>query len=108
MHNAGVDYNQDQLLNAGNQPDKGNLSKSGRAAQKHGNRDGSKFPKIKGNPDNINTQGNNILKTILNDPDATALTRYHARYGEVLEIKLPTGCGARFTADGNTFIGFIE
>ena len=108
VHNAGKDYNVDQLLESGNQSDKGDLTKSGRAAQKHGSRDGSKFPDIKGDANTMNAQGNNILKSILNDPDATAVTRHHARYGEILEIKLPNGCGARFTADGKTFIGLIE
>jgi hypothetical protein len=30
------------------------------------------------------------------------------RFGDILEYKLPNGQGARFSSDGNTFIGFIE
>jgi len=33
---------------------------------------------------------------------------YHARFGYILEYKLPDGRGVRFTIDGKKFIGFIE
>lgn len=106
VHNA--DYNKQQLLEAGNQQDKGELTKAGRALDKHGNRAGSKFEKACGNDVAKNLQGNKVLDSILSDPEASAIVRHHARFGDILEIRTPDGIGARFSADGTVFIGFIE
>lgn len=54
------------------------------------------------------TQGEAVLKSIIKHPNATTVTRHHARFGKVMEIKIPNGQGARFSADGKTFYGFIE
>lgn len=85
-----------------------NHKPSGRALQKHGSRPGSMFPKATGNASSINSQGATVLKGILKNPNATSVVRHHARFGWVLEYKLPNGSGARFSKDGKTFIGFIE
>lgn len=99
----------DELVAAGNQADKGGLTKVGRALQKHGSRSGSSFPAAKGNVAAINGQGEAALKSILNSPDAASAIKHHAKLQtEVLEVRLPNGQGARFSSDGKTFIGFLE
>lgn len=49
-----------------------------------------------------------ILKGILNNPNATVVVRHHVIFGNIKEYGVPGGQGARFSADGKTFIGFIE
>jgi RHS repeat-associated protein len=96
------------LIKAATAPSKGGLTAVGRALQKHGSRPGSLFPKVTGNTASINAQGETMLKTIINNPSVTTVTRHHARFGNIMEIKVPNGQGARFSADGKTFYGFIE
>ncbi|MDY0086424.1 MAG: RHS repeat-associated core domain-containing protein [Bacteroidales bacterium] len=96
------------LLKAGNALDKGGFTAVGRALQKHGSRAGSVFPKATGNPAAINAQGEAVLKGILTNPNATTVTRHHARFGNIMDIQIPGGQGARFSADGKTFIHFLE
>ena len=96
------------LFNAGNILNKNGLSAFGRALQKHGSRAGSKFPQAKGNPAAMNAQGESVFRDILNNPDVRTITRHHARFGNILEYKLPNGMGARFSRDLNKFFGFIE
>ena len=104
-----VNFDRQKLLNSGNQSDKGGeLTKTGRALEKHGSRIGSIYPQATGNVANKNALGNKTLESILNNPNATSVIRYHAMYGNILEIKIPGGMGARFSADGSTFIGFLE
>lgn len=98
----------DNLLKAGNLLDKGGLTMAGRALQKHGSRTKSMFPKAIGNVSAINAQGEDVLKEILTNPNVTSVIRHHARFGDILEYKILGGQGARFSSDGNTFIGFIE
>ena len=98
-----------RLISVGNQLDKGgNLTKVGRALEKHGSRAGSIYPQATGNVVNKNAFGSKILESILTDPNATKVTRHHAMFDDILEVKTPSGMGARFSADGNTFIGFLE
>lgn len=84
------------------------MTAAGRALQKHGNRVGSIYPKATGNAAAINAQGETVLKGILTNPNAINTVRYHARFGDVLEYRIPGGQGARFSGDGKTFIGFLE
>ena len=98
----------DDLIKAATKADKGALTKVGRALQKHGSRPNSVFPKATGNPASMNAQGEAVLRNILTNPSATTTVRNHARFGDILEVKVPGGGGARFSADGNNFIGFIE
>ncbi|MBQ0738836.1 hypothetical protein J9332_31420, partial [Aquimarina celericrescens] len=98
----------DDLIKAATKADKGALTKVGRALQKHGSRPNSVFPKATGNPASMNVQGEAVLRNILTNPSATTTVRNHARFGDILEVKVPGGGGARFSADGNNFIGFIE
>jgi RHS repeat-associated protein len=96
------------LLKAGNALNKGGLTAVGRALQKHGSRTGSIFPQATGNAAAINAQGEAVLNEILTNPAVTKTVRYHARFGNVLEYRIPGGQGARFSGDGKTFIGFLE
>lgn len=97
----------DILLNAANVPDRGELTKAGRALQKHGERLSSLFPKPQGNSRAINQQASTIVAEILGDPQRTITQRYHARFGKILDIYDPKGKGIRYDSQNN-FIGFIE
>lgn len=88
--------------------DKRGFTAVGRALQKHGSRTGSIYLKATGNAAAINSQGEAVLKRILTNPNATSVTRHHARFGNVLEYRIPGGQGARFSGDGKKFIGFLE
>ena len=87
--------------------DRGGLTFAGRALQKHGAREGSAFPVAKGNPISINQQGQHVVDDILTTPGSTTVTRHHAKFGEVTEIRAPDGRGLRYGPDGQ-FIGFLE
>lgn len=54
----------------------------------------------------INAQGEAVLKGILSNPNIVKTVRHHARFGEVLEYRVPGWQGARFTSSGKTFKGF--
>ncbi|WP_255155247.1 RHS repeat domain-containing protein [Ferruginibacter sp. HRS2-29] len=96
-----------ELVAAGNAIDRAELTFAGRALQKHGNREGSLFPRVKGTAKQINAQGEEVLMNILTNPKVEVVTRRHAKFGDVLEYRIPGGQGARFTADGKKFIGFL-
>ncbi len=100
MHNCNA-------IKAGNEVGKNGLTAAGRNLQKHGSRAGSVFPKAIGNVEQINAQGNKVLNSIINHPNVSIINRHHARFGNIMEYKTPIG-GARFSADGKSFIGFIE
>ncbi len=87
---------------------KGGFTAVGRALMKHSHRGGTAFPKIQGNSATINAQGETVLKSILENP-AVTVTKVNSRsVGEVLDYKIPGGIGARFSLDGEKFIGFLE
>jgi hypothetical protein len=88
-------------------PDRGGLTKAGRALAKHGGRQGSAFPQAKGNPQKINQDGQAIVDEILGNPGSTVTTRHHARYGNVTEVRHPDGRGIRYDSNGE-FMGFLE
>jgi len=87
--------------------DRGGLTAAGRALQKHGGREGSAFPAAKGNPLSVNQQGQHAVDDILTSPGSTTVTRNHARFGQVTEVRAPDGRGVRYGADGK-FINFLE
>jgi RHS repeat-associated protein len=96
----------DKLLQAANSMERGGLTAAGRALQKHGGRAGSAFPAATGNAASINQQGLNTVREVLTNPNRI-VTRHHARFGNVTEIRAPDGRGLRFSSDGK-FIGFLE
>jgi hypothetical protein len=82
----------------------GDLSKAGRAQQKHGDRAGSAFDPAKGTPADKNEQGQQTLGGIVNSPSRA--DEPNGRGGtDVWEG--PNGRGARFNQDGK-FTGFLE
>lgn len=82
----------------------GELTKAGRAQQKHGDRSGSAFDPAKGTPADKNAQGQQTLDTIVNSPDKVQET--NGRGGTDVR-QSPDGRGARFDDKGK-FTGFIE
>lgn len=98
----------DTLLETGAKTDPavkaGNLTVAGRALQKHGSREGSAFPVAKGNPAQMNEQGQKILDGIVKAPGATV--QEGNRFGG-FDVIAPDGRGARFDPQGN-FRGFLE
>lgn len=97
----------DELSQAAGTVDKSGLSSAGRALQKHGGREGSAFPAVKGSKEAINKQAQNVVDEILTNPKSTQTSRHHARFGQVLEIKSPDGRGLRYDSSGK-LIGFLE
>ena len=102
-----------KLLKAGKDISKTGLTAAGRALKKHGDRVGSAFPKAIGNQSAINQQGENVLKSILTNPNVEKIvndgTLSAGRYGsDCIDYQIPGGIGARFSADGTKFIGFLE
>jgi RHS repeat-associated protein len=99
------------LQRATQSPDKNGFTRAGRALQKHGNRSGSPWqsylPQGKLNPTNYNTQADDLIADILNNPDTTMRTRSTRYYGEVQEFFAPDGRGLRYNIDGN-FLGFLD
>ncbi|HLD66040.1 MAG TPA: RHS repeat-associated core domain-containing protein, partial [Pseudomonas sp.] len=89
---------------SGNDPDRGDLTKAGRAGQKHGDRAGSAFPPATGSAADKNRQGQDILDGIVNSPDRTDRPN---RHGGTDVHESPDGRGARFDQNGK-FTGFLE
>ena len=92
----------DALRRAGEVPDRGGLTRAGRALAKHGGREGSAFPKASGDPAAINKQGQEVLDQILSKVSSTKPNRFGGT-----DYIGPGGRGARYDASGN-FRGFLE
>lgn len=106
--NVGPLASTENLMKAALIPDKGGLTVAGRALQKHGNRAGSAFISAKGTAESINQQAEKVVQEILNNPGRIMVTRNHARFGLVTEIRVSDGRGLRFDAKSGRFIGFLE
>jgi len=91
------------LIDGGNAPDRGGLTKAGRALAKHGGREGSSFSNPTGNPDQINQQGQVVLEEIVDNPQTIERSN---RFGGIDYIA-PDGRGARFGPDGQ-MMGLLE
>lgn len=93
---------------------RGGLTAVGRAFKKHSDRANSPFPEAVGNPDAVNQQAENLLKSILEHPnvertvnDATQ-TLKTGRFGaNSVDYHILGDIGARFDADG-TFVTFLN
>ena len=96
--------NAGELAKAGQQLDKNGLTKAGRALQKHGDREGSVFPKSSGSAADRNQQGQEILEEILSSDKQHSRPN---RFGGEDIYDSNTGRGARFDGDGN-MKGFLE
>ncbi|WP_085832445.1 hypothetical protein [Clostridium merdae] len=92
-------------------PGKGGVTPIGRAFQKHaGNaqRAGTFTGEVTGNVAKNTEQGINYLNQVLDNPNSTAAVRNTKAYGDVLDVRMPDGTGVRYSADGKSFIGFLE
>ncbi|MEM4409783.1 MAG: hypothetical protein QXI19_13685 [Candidatus Caldarchaeum sp.] len=102
-----AEHSLEDLAKAAQQPDRGGLTKAGRASAKHGNRPGSKYPRPQGNPNQINQRAQEVVEDILTDPTSVKTVRHHALYGWVTEVRTVDGRGVRFDMNGN-FMGFLN
>ena len=107
VHNTCNIPSVDDLSLAAQAQDKGGLTKAGRALQKHGDRQGSVFPQVKGGPKTLNPAGQEIVDDILTTPGATFNTRYHKFYGDIIEVTDPMGRGIRYNSSGG-FMGLLD
>ncbi len=99
----------ERLIKSANEIIKNNNTAAGRAFQKHAIRKGSVFKgEITGNAQKNSEQAMNYIKKILNSSESTFNIRDTRVYGRILDIRLPNGMGARWTANGKIFIGFLE
>jgi len=101
----------DNLIKSATTPGKGGVSPVGRAYQKHAgnpNRAGTFTGKTSGNAVQNTQNGTKYLDDILNNPNSTYKVTHHDVFGNILDVRLPNGMGARWSADGKNFIGFLE
>jgi hypothetical protein len=93
-----------RMLKAGEAIDKGDLTKAGRALQKHGSRPGSVFPPATGNAAAINQQGQQVLQDILGSQNQLVKPN---RFGGRDIFDATAGRGVRYDGNGN-MMGFLE
>jgi hypothetical protein len=85
----------------------GPLTNVGRALTKHPNiidESGNILQKL-GGAANVNKAGEKALQNIMQN--GTMGTKMTKAFGQVIEYKLPSGLGARFSAETGEFIGFL-
>ncbi|UYK76780.1 hypothetical protein NG825_20680 [Xanthomonas sacchari] len=97
----------DELLVNAEEPDRNGLSVAGRALQKHGGREGSAFLAAKGSAATISSAGQEVVEEILSNPNSVATSRYHARFGNIIDVRAPDGRGVRIDSNGK-LIGLLE
>ena len=95
----------EDLLRAAAAADRGPWTKAGRALQKKFSRPGSAFPAVTGPPETYNTNGQVMVRSILDDPARSIRIRHHALYG--IEILDHSGRDIRYD-DRGEFLGFLE
>ncbi|SMC81725.1 hypothetical protein SAMN02745168_2605 [Papillibacter cinnamivorans DSM 12816] len=101
----------DNLINSATTPGKGGVSPVGRAFQKHAgnpNRAGTFVGDVSGNAAKNTEQGARYVSEILNNPKSIYKTSHSNVFGDILDVRLPDGTGARWSADGKRFIMFLE
>ena len=98
----------DDLADAAKVLDRGGeLTRAGRALEKHGSRVGSAFPRAVGSVLEKNAAGQHIVEDILTDPGSARKYLTRGRFTGGMDITAPDGRGIRFNADGG-FVGFLE
>jgi len=98
-----------ELISAATAPEKGGVAPVGRAFQKHSGRPGTASTgQASGNAAQNTQQGLNHLNMILNNPEAKFTVTNTTSHGNVLNVRLPDGMGAQWSADGSRFIMFLE
>ena len=99
-------YDVDAMAQAAAAPDRGGLTRAGRALDKHGagqRSAGSPFPAPRGGPTEKNAAGQFQVEDILTHPDAVFSPLGRGGIG----VRTPDGREIRFDANGR-FAGFIE
>jgi len=97
------------LTSSASTPGKGGVTPVGRAFAKHQARPKTAFTGTQsGNAAKNTQQGMAHLDKILNNPNSTFTVRNTKAHGDVLDVRMPCGKGARWTPDGTRFIGFLE
>lgn len=104
-----VEYNAEDLLRTGGEPDRNDLTLAGRALQKHGARPGGAFSSPGGARWDINERGEQVLRDILTSHDAVVARVGRRSFGECFDVHtgFGRGRGARFDRGGR-FRGFLE
>jgi len=103
---GGVDLS--VLRASANTSGRAGVTPAGRAFQKHLARGRAITGEATGSTARHAAQGAQLIERILNDQHAVFMVRPHVVHGQVLEVRLPGGIGARWTADGRRFIGFLK
>jgi len=97
------------LINSASAPGRGGVTPIGRAFQKHNSREGTVFTgQASGNAANNTRLGMEHLIQIIEHPGTTIVINSHSTHGKVLDMRMPCGKGARWSACGTHFIGFLE
>jgi RHS repeat-associated protein len=78
----------------------------GSAIQSHATRPGTSFTSASTVGERAR-QGAAFIHGLLNDPRAQVTSRMHRAYGAIVDVRLPSGVGARWRADG-TFMGVLD
>ena len=104
-----VEYDAEDLLRTGGQPDRNRLTRAGRALQKHSARTGSVFSSPGGSYRDINKRGEETLEDILTSADAVVAKVGERDFGDFFDVHIGfgRGRGARFLRDGQ-LKGFLE
>jgi hypothetical protein len=96
------------LLEASKEKYNNKLTVAARSWSKHAFKCESNYwPQIRGNPDTINDKTMEIIENLLDNKTWWNVFG-HFKHDFVYEIRDKTGHGARWSIDGNTFIGFVE
>ena len=93
----------DELSNAARAADRNDLTKAGRALQKHSDRTGTAFEASSKKASDLNRQGRDVVDDILTNPGS--VRRPNSLGGE--DVVAPGGRGVRYNPDGS-FRGFLE
>jgi len=87
----------------------GRFTNAGRALTKHPNivgaKDAAELTKLYGNQTGINKAASDALKNIMRN--GTQNVHPTKAFGQVIDYKLPSGLGARFSTTTNEFIGWL-
>ncbi|MEW2300872.1 polymorphic toxin-type HINT domain-containing protein [Streptomyces sp. NPDC006655] len=116
VHNCNIDVDAASQSGAKIDPSdkRGEYTLAGRALAKHagrnGNPNGWPLPAGKQNPAGWNAAGQDMLDEILTNPDSVSSPGYGrigGQWQDTVDIRLPSGLGARFSQSG-AFSGFLD
>ncbi|MCY3414119.1 MAG: EamA family transporter [Candidatus Heimdallarchaeota archaeon] len=97
----------EQLIISANQEHKERLSVAAKAWSKHAERDVNFWGKVEGKTPEKNQKSESIIQSLIENH--TWWNIYgHFKHEFIFELRVASGHGARWTADGKKFIGFVE